>query len=243
MKKYIAIILSVMLILNTAACTLKKDLPDTVTIDGKEYQRAFVGELYPLDTGLPDAEHKESIRISGKSYYEYQLTDFDCYIAYDSHAEPNVYFESGRFEDAVSYYRNADSFKFFCLLGNIHDENEQQVLEIKEMDSLLLDQLLEFSKDNDYDPLTSNNNEEGITTVSIPDPNNWISDEIHLYKESKDGAFSTSKAYTFILYEGDLCLLYRYDFTDEKSPSMGIRYVPTEISDYFCSLLEALLRK
>ena len=243
MKKYIVVILSVMLILNFASCTLKKDLPVNITIDGKEYQRAFVGELYPLDTSLPDADDKESIRISGKYYYEYQLTDFNCYIAYDNNAEPNVYFESGRFEAAVSYYQNTENFKFFCLLGNIHDENDQQILEIKDIDSLMLDQLLEFSKDNDYNPFSSFNNEEGITTVSIPNPNNWLSDEIHFYKESKDGAFSTSKAYTFILYENNLCFLYRYDFTDEKSPSMLIRYVPTEISDYFCSVLEDLQRK
>lgn len=243
MKKYILIILSVMLILNSASCTLKKDLPVNITIEGKEYQRSFIGELYPLDTSFPDADDKEGIRISGEYYYKYQLTDFDCYIAYDNNAEPNVYFESGRFEDAVSYYRNAENFKFFCLLGNIHDENDQQILEIKEIDSLMLDQLLEFSKDNDYNPFTSFNKEEGITNVSIPDPNDWMADEIHFYKESKDGAFSTLKAYTFILYEDKLCFLYQYDFTDEKSPVMLIRYVPTEISDYFCSLLENLQNK
>ena len=149
----------------------------------------------------------------------------------------------GRFEDAVSYYKNAENFKFFCLLGNIHDENDQQILEIKEIDSLMLDQLLEFSKDNDYNPFTSFYKEEGIITVSMPDPNDWMADEIHFYKESKDGAFSTSKAYTFILYEDKLCFLYQYDFTDEKSPVMLIRYVPTEIGDYFCSLLENLQNK
>jgi hypothetical protein len=243
MKKYILVILSVMLILNSASCTLKKDLPVNITIEGKEYQRSFIGELYPLDTGFPDADDKEGIRISGEYYYKYQLTDFDCYIAYDNNAEPNVYFESGRFEDAVSYYKNAENFKFFCLLGNIHDENHQQILEIKEIDSLMLDQLLEFSKGNDYNQFTSFNKEEGITTVSIPDPNDWMADEIHFYKESKDGAFSTSKAYTFILYEDKLCFQYQYDFTDEKSPVMLIRYVPTEISDYFCSLLENLQNK
>ena len=243
MKKYILVILSVILILNSASCTLKKDLPVNIIIEGKEYQRSFIGELYPLDTGFPDADDKEGIRISGEYYYKYQLTDFDCYIAYDNNAEPNVYFESGRFEDAVSYYRNAENFKFFCLLGNIHDENDQQILEIKEIESLMLDQLLEFSKDNDYNPFTSFNKEEGITTVSIPDPNDWMADEIHFYKESKDGAFSTLKAYTFILYEDKLCFLYQYDFTDEKSPVMLIRYVPTEISDYFCSLLENLQNK
>lgn len=239
MKKYILVILSVMLISNFASCAFEKDLLLNITIEGKEYQKAFVGELYPLDTDFPGAD-EEGIHISGERYYKYQLTAFDCYIAYDNNAEPNVYFESGRFEDAVSYYRNAENFKSFCLLGNIHDENDQQILEVKEIDSLMLDQLLEFSKDNDYDPFTSFNNEEGIITVSIPNPNDWMAEEIHFYKESKDGAFSTSIGYTFILYESKLCLLYQYDFTDEESPVMLIRYAPTEISDYFCYLIENL---
>lgn len=237
MKKYILVILPLMLILNFTSC-IKKDLPVNITIEGKEYQRAFIGELYPLYTGFRDADDKEGIRISGECYYKYQLKDFDCYIAYDDNAEPNVYFGSEQFDEAFSFYKDANNFNFFCLLGNIHDENDQQILDIKEIDSLMFDQLLEFSKDNHYNPFTSFNNEEGLVTVSIPNPNDWMAEEIHFYKESKDGAFSTSRGYTFILHENKLCFLYRYDFSDEKSPVMLIRDVPTEISDYFCSLLE-----
>lgn len=240
MKKYIFAILSLILILSSASCTIKKDLPVNITIEGKEYQRAFVGELYPIDE---DILNSEGTKRFGTSYLKYSETQFNCYIAYDNNAEPNIYFESHQFEEAVSYYESEDNFNYFCLLGNIHDEKNQQIFEIKDIDSLMLDLLLEFSKNNDYNPFASLNNEEGITTVSIPDPNNWMADEIHFYKESNDGAFSTSKAYTFILYENKLCFLYQYDFTDEKSPVMLIRYVPTEISDYFCSLLEDLQRK
>ena len=179
MKKYILVILSLILILSFTSCS-KKDLPANTTIEGKEYQKAFVGELYPLDTSFPDADDKEGIRISGVYYYEYQLTDFDCYIAYDNNAEPNVYFESAKFADAVSYYRNAKNFNFFCLFGNIHDENDQQVLEIKEINASMFDQLLEFSKDNDYNPLTSFNSEEGIMTLPIPDSNDWMANEIQI---------------------------------------------------------------
>ena len=67
-----------------------------------------------------------------------------------------------------------------------------------------------------------------------------MADEIHFYKESKDGAFSTSQGYTFILHENNLYSLYQYDFGDDEKPVMLVRDVPTEISDYFCTLLNEL---
>ena len=176
----------------------------------------------------------------GENYYKYQLTDFDCYIAYDNDAEPNVYFESNQFGEAVSYYNNEENFDFYCLLGNIHDESEQQIIEIEDIDSLIFNQLLEFSKNNDYNPFTSFNDEDGLKKIPISNPDDWMADEIHFYKESKDGAFMTSKGYTFVLHENKLCLLYQYDFIDDESPVMLVKDIPSEISNYFCSLLGEL---
>ena len=238
MKK-ICFILSLILILCCCSCTINFNKPDTVTIEEREYKKAFIGELYPID----DVVSSEDIKISGNSYYKCFKTQYDCYIAYDRNAEPNVYFSSEQFDEAFSFYNDASNFNFFCLLGNIHDENNQKILEIQEIDSLMFNRLFEYSAKNDYNPSTSFNSEDGLKKVPISNPDDWLSDEIHFYKESKDGAFSTSRGYTFILYENKLCLLYQYDFSDKKSPVMLIRYVPTEISDYFCSLLENLQGK
>ena len=237
MKRYILIILTLMMVLCYTACSLAQELPDTVTIAGKEYKRAFVGELYPISEA---SMHVDSVKISGTSYYKYPETQFDCYVAYDNNAEPNVYFESEQFNEAVTHYNNGDNFNFFCLVGNIHDENEQQIFGIQEIDFTMFDQLIDFSKSNDYNPFTSFNDEDGLTKAPIINPDDWTADEIHIYKESKDGAFSTSKGYIFVLYEDNLCLLYQYDFSDDEAPVMKIRTVPTEISDYFCSLIENL---
>ena len=235
MKK-ICFILSLILILCCCSCTINFNKPDTVTIEEKEYKKAFIGELYPIE----DVVSSEGIKISGNSYYKFFKTQYDCYIAYDRNAEPNVYFSSEQFDEAFSFYNDASNFNFFCLLGNIHDENDQKILEIQEIDPLMFNRLLEYSAKNDYNPFTSFNNEDGIKKVPIPHPNNWKDDEIHFYKESKDGAFTTSQAYTFIVHKNKLYFLYQYDFSDDNAPIMLVRHIPSEIGDYFCDLLKEL---
>ena len=236
MKKYIMLFLSLILVLCLSSCTLSLDTPDTVTIDGKEYKKAFVGELYSLD----EVVSNDSIKVSGNVYYKYSKASYNCYLVYDSNAEPNVYFEAGKFDEAKLYYGNSNNFNFFCLMGNIHDENDQQIIHLESIDQSIFDSLLEFSNNNEYNPVTSFNNEEGLIKIPIANPDDWMADEIHFYKESKDGAFSTSQGYTFILHENNLYLLYQYDFGDDEKPVMLVRDVPTEISDYFCTLLNEL---
>ena len=236
MKKYIMLFLSLILVLCLSSCTLSLDTPDTVTIDGKEYKKAFVGELYPLD----EVFSNDGVKASGKVYHKYSQTTYDCYIVYDNNAEPNVYFEAGKFDEAKLYYDNSNNFNFFCLMGNIHDENDQQINHLENMDQSKFDSLLEFSNNNEYNPFTFFNNDESLIKIPIANPDDWMADEIRFYKESKDGAFSTSRAYTFILHENDLYMLYYYDYGDDENPVMLVRDVPTEISDYFCTLLNEL---
>ena len=236
MKKRIFFIPLLILVLCFSSCSLNLDKPDTVTIEGKEYKKAFVGELYPFD----EFDSDDGVTVSGNLYCKYSQTAYDCYIAYDRNAEPNVYFSSEQFDEAFSFYNDASNFNFFCLLGNIHDEKDQKILEIQEIDSLMFNSLLEYSAKNDYNTFASFNNEDGIKKVPIPHPNNWTDDEIHFYKESKDGAFSTSKGYTFIMVDDRICLLYQYDFGDENNPIMLVREIPEDMSEYFCTLLKEL---
>ncbi len=236
MKKHIFFVLSLILVLCFSSCALNLDKPDIVTIQGKEYKKAFVGELYPFDEFV----FNDSVKVSGELYYKYSQTPYDCYIAYDRNAEPNVYFAKDKFDEVMLYYSDSNNFKFFCLTGNIHDENDQQVFNLEDINYEMFHSLLEFSKVNDYNPFTSFNNEEGLIKIPIADPDDWMVDEIHFYKESKDGAFTTLKAYTFILHENKLYFLYQYDFSDDEAPVMLVRDVPSEAGDYFCALLKDL---
>ena len=65
----------------------------------------------------------------------------------------------------------------------------------------------------------------------------WVADEIHFYKESKDGAFGTSRGNTFIIQNGKLYFLGYYDFSDEDESLMHLKEVPSDVSDYFCNLI------
>lgn len=76
--------------------------------------------------------------------------------------------------------------------------------------------------------------------MSVPNPSDCSADEIHFFKESKDGVFSTSKGYTFFLLEEKLFLLYQYDLSNITNPFMTVCEIPAEISDYFCALLKEL---
>ena len=236
MKKRIFFIPLLILVLCFSSCSLNLDKPDTVTIEGKEYKKAFVGELYPFD----EFDSDDGVTVSGNLYYKHSQTAYDCYIAYDRNAEPNIYFETEKFDEAWLYYCDSSNFNFFCLMGNIHDENDQQIINLENVDDSTFDSLLEFAKDNDYNPFTSFNNEEGLIKIPIANPDDWMADEIHFYKESKDGAFTTSQAYTFIVHENKLYFLYQYDFSDDNAPIMLVRHVPSEIGDYFCDLLKEL---
>ena len=154
--------ISLLFILSFSSCAFNPEKPDSVIIEGKEYKRAFIGELYPIgDSKLISS----GVKVSGNSYYRCSGTPYDCYIAYDRNAEPNIYFESEKFNEAVSFYDGSNNFNFFCLLGNIHDENDQQIFHLEKIDSSMFNSLLEFSKENDYNPFTSFNNEENLKKI------------------------------------------------------------------------------
>lgn len=241
MKKYMVIVFSILLMMCFSSCNLKmnppkteKDSTDTVTIEGKEYKMAELDRLYPTVDGVGSTN---AVWVMGKDYYQYIQSKYDCYVRYDTSAEPVLYFESSIFDEAFSYYNNEDNFNFYCILGNFYDKNNQRKFELQDVDASMFRQLLDFSHANEYDPFSFANNESGLITVLLEDSKNRIENEIHIYKESKDGKFSTGKK-TYVLHEDKLCLLYYYDFGNKEAPVMLIREVPEEISDYFCSLLE-----
>lgn len=229
MKKLILIFLSIILVVSLSSCGLNLPKPDSVKINGVEYKRAFIGDLYPLtDTS------GEPTKVKGNAYYECSNTSYGCYIAYDQNAEPNIYFASERFDKAVSHYTDENNFNFFCLIGNVHDENQQQIFQLTDIDNSKFQSFVDFSHSNSYNPLTSFNDDKNLKKLPITSSDNWADDEIHFYKESKDEAFSTSRAYTLKLYENKLYFLYYYDASNKI---MLVKDIPTELNDYFLSLL------
>ena len=240
MKKFILTVLALILVFCTS-CTALFALPDSVTIGNTEYRRAFVGTLYPTDHSFLSPVTAQSDAVMQETYYHYPPTVFDCRIAYDTDAEPNVYFANEQFDEAVSFYTDSENFRFFCMIGNIHSETDHQIFEIQDMNALMLERLAEYAAANDYSPFAPESKREYLIEVPFSPSENYTANEIRFYKESTDGAaFTACKGYCYVLHDNQLCLLYFYDFANADAPVMCLKAIPTEISDYFRTLLESL---
>jgi hypothetical protein len=235
-KVYHIILIFFIFSIMCSSCSVRKELPESVTIEKHTYRRAFVAELYPLDDPSSTPDY---VRVSGVSYYRCANDTFDCYVAYDNNAEPNVYFAESVFDEAVQYYKKSDNYLHYCVFGNIHDETESETNQISEIDGNMFDALLDFAQEHQYNPLTSFNHVDGLRHIPIADYADWVKEEIHLYKESKDGHFSTTKAYTFLNIEDSLVYLHIY-YADKENLKMAVFDVPQELSDYFIPIVEDL---
>ncbi len=225
------VLLSVFAIVSCDAVNEYFELPDTITVDGVEYKRAYIGHLYEESHNFSDIK---TVKIKNKTYTGYFDTKYKFFVANDLDAEPNIYFESSHYSEAFSYYNNPENYKYICHVGNVYG-GDQYI--ISDIDIEMFDKLLEFSKKNYYNPLTSFNNEEGLEIMAFDSSSKWDTDEIRFYKESKDGAFSTSRGFDLKLRDNKLYLLYAYDFEDEANPVMKLRPIPADIGNYFISLI------
>ena len=81
MKKCILIFISLVFILSFTYCGFSPEPPKSVTIEGQEYKRAFVGDLYPINEDYTFAS--DSLKVSGVSYHKYLEAPYEIYIAYD----------------------------------------------------------------------------------------------------------------------------------------------------------------
>ncbi len=234
MKKIVftlLIILSCFAIVSCDALDKYFELPDTITVDGVEYKRAYIGHLYEKSYNFSDIK---TVKIKNKTYTGYFDKKYKFFVASDLDAKPNIYFESSHYSEAVSYYDNSENYKYICHVGNVYGGDQYTISDI---DVEMFDKLLEFSKKNAYNPLTSFNNEDGLEIVAFDSSSKWTTDEIRFYKESNDGAFNTSMGFDLKLRENKLYLLYAYDFEDEANPVMKLRAIPSDISNYFISLI------
>ena len=223
MKRTSAFLLLLILIFSATSCNFKNNKSDTVKIDNKEYIRASIGQVYPVDNAfIADGGEK----ISGNTYFGYPNGKFDCYISYGDDGEPNLYFESKKQDEILAYYNDPKNYNYFCLIGNANDENNQQIFKLDGIEHSMFDGLMKCIY-----------NKAGFMPMPVTN-DDWVADEIHFYKESKDGAFSTSKGNTFIMRERKMYVIGYYDFSDDDAPVMHVKEVPSDVSNYFCGLIE-----
>lgn len=233
MKKLTCLFLSLLLAFCLSSCNLARfNLPDTIVINGQEYTRIFISKLNPTR----DTSGEADIKVSSISFYENSSGQFNCYIAFDGKAKPNVYFLTEKYEEVLSYYNNGDNYKYFCTKWPSPEYDRTYTIE--EIDYELFEQLSDFAEANSYDPFSISNNEDGLRDI-FKSYDNWTSYEVKFYRESKDGDFREG-GHTLINVDDKLSLLYRYDCSDENQIKIRVRDLPTELNEYFCNLLNTL---
>lgn len=233
MKKLACVFFSLILAFCLSSCNLARfNLPDTIVINGKEYTRVFVSKLNPTC----DYSGAADIKVSGVSLHENNGGKFDCYIAFDSKAEPNAYFPTEEYENVLSYYNNGDNYKYFC--KKWPSPEYERTYTIEKIDYEMFEKLIEFSDTNSYDPFSDSSSKDGLRDI-IKSYDIYTSCEVRFYRESNDGAFR-ELGYTLINSDGKLSLLYRYDCSDENYVKILVRDLPSELNGYFYNLLNTL---
>ena len=211
----IASILPVLSIVNSASRGSK-----TITIENTVYRNGFSGDLYPLFyIDYPD----DYYNVNGQTFHRVNCERFDLmYTPTNGSAFDALYCSEEQWEQARSYYADGENFIYYC---------SDKVL--PNMNVTKFDELMEFVKENEYNPFGSNSD---VKTCRLPMPDR--SSELIFYKESKDGILVSSKGNGFYLINGKLLMVFYYDMGHGNYEELVAVEVPEEIGQYFVELLE-----
>lgn len=225
MKRILSIIL-IVLILMLGGCTGALDY-HSVILDDVTYRTGFYGDLYVMDL-----QHSEEPVIKDennyyKNFYRVEDTEYDLLITYPGGINGELYCLESNWEAAKEYYENPDNFTYYC-------GTDSGRFELENIDIEKYEELTKFTKENIYVPFNSlHNNSVKTLTMPIPDSMEYV-----FYKQSKDNIFTSSKGYEFLVADGKLILLFRYNYHQgEAEPECTYVEVPENLSNYFVSLI------
>ncbi len=243
MKKLL-VLFSVLILANFCSCGLiggNTKTPEAVDIDGVEWSLAYEnGYFYPQEDLN---EENKAGSVEGYNFYNFEGKEFDFIVCYSRNGKPNIYFKTEELDSARAYYDNPENCNYYCIIGNIHDENDHRVYELTDLDTDKFEELYSFSMEESYDP--SKGLEDRVGKKEIPfDPNSSFTDgEIVFYKADKSGVLCTSKGANYRIEENELVMLYFYYFdgyNDYANPLMYVSEVPEELGDYFVDIVDKL---
>lgn len=233
MRKSVRLLVLVLLVALTA-CGFERSLPETVAVNGSSYRLLFSGTLYPAD----DPDSIEMTYTDEKiNYYPLEHADFDCIVIYDNAAEPNIYCVDDQWEEMKRYYEDPQNFTYYYTSGNMADPEDRHEYEISNTDIDKFNELLLFAFENDYQPLNLIQKDAETRMIPLSDSDDWTQGEMHLYKISNDGYFSTQQGHIFRIEDGEVVLVWYYDWEDDAAPMMKVVDVPDELEDYFIELV------
>lgn len=221
-----------------SGCGMLASEPDTVTIDGQKYTTGFYGTLYPDNFECSE----ETYDVDDTEYRRIEDERFDLIHASIGFYESGTIFcKESQYEEAKEYYSDLNNYNYYCRIGE-HDLDEPDfepiVIDLSEADKEMLDALIVFGEENEFDPFNSFKNKE-VQQVKFPFiPDSKTSPQLIFYKESKDGLFTSVKGSKFRVIEGKLYLIFFYDRNFGESEETVAVEVPDEMNDYILELLE-----
>ena len=209
---------------------------ETVKIDGVTYQNGFVADNMHLNSDYNLYKEKPvcskyvfTLALGYRDNY-YQIEDNWIYRGEDTgwgvDIKEELFCPVDEWDRLHSYYNDGSNYNYYCDV--IFENRESQKYDVLNADTKKLDEIIQFSVDNEYGSTSQNKAE----TITLP---NTLTPSVRLYKESKDGLFTTHTM-SFYLYEGRI---YFYRYSNAAAGTMEMSVLPNELETYFMSLLKS----
>lgn len=230
--KSLYILVSIFIIAGSlTACIMNRIVLPEFTIGENNYKTGFYSDLW-----LSDITYTSEF-IEGE-LYEYRYVDntmFDwvqCYIG--SRDTGVLYCNEIQWEEAKEFYSDSNNFVYYCMIGTQSTDRDPLISTLEDIDPTMFDKLMEFAKESEYNPFGSN---EDVDTIRRPIPDRDESPKLIFYCESKDGYFNSYKGYKFHNVNGELLLVFYYDYGHGEYENLVAVEVPKELSDYFIEII------
>jgi hypothetical protein len=225
------VLCALLLTLNSCVIDSNAIVPKTVTIDGVKYRDGFYGNLWPNNLTYQDDLYEVKV-------WKFRRVDCDkfdwVHSAIGDTASGVLYCAENQWEQARGYYSNSDNFVFYCKIGAQYNDRDPVIEIIADIDFQKFNQLLDFADKNSYNPFGSNKNAK---TRHLPIPDRDESPELVFYCESNDGFFTSYKGSKFHIMDGNLLLVFFYDYSHGEYEELVAVDVPDELGEYFIGLL------
>jgi len=236
MKKIALVLIGIIMVMSMSSCSFVgySVAPDTVKIDGVTYRGGFYGDLWIEDMAYEEGTYT----VGGVEYRRVINERFDwvqCNLGPRSGGV--VLCAEDQWEEARAYYADGDAYEYYCRVGTERAGFKPVLYSIDYVDTRKMNELIDFSESNIYDPFGSN---KGKETCRLPMPDYEESPAIVFYKVSKDGNFGSVRGDKLFIIEGKLYLLYQNDYRDEDNPILVAVQVPDELGQYFVDLVGEL---
>jgi hypothetical protein len=217
----IFILISCELLVLTDISTVK-----TVEIENVIYKKGFYGNLIPDNFTFKNGEYL----IDSVLYRRVNNNKFNIVHCYRGEwTSGTLYCADEQWISANNYYKDYNNYFFICSVSNgyICEEDDKKIDLTAVIDHDKFDALITFAEKNDYGNLKQPKKSK-TRRLPIPDSQSYF-----IFRESKDGLFTSPRYYQFYIIDNKLVLRYYYD----RGTDLVVVDVPDHLGDYFIKLL------